>query len=566
MTNSNHMPVASTGGRLLVDALVANGVDLAFCVPGESYLAVLDALLDVPSLRLVTCRQEGGASAMAEAAGKLTGRPGICFVTRGPGATNASIGIHVARQDETPLLLFVGQVPRGQRGREAFQEVDFVQMFAPLAKWTVEIDAPSRIPEIVARAFAVATSGRPGPVVVALPEDVLSQSCPAAPGVVAAKARLGVDARDVEAVCTLLASAQRPLVIAGGGRWSAQAAHDLARFAQRNALPVIVDFRCQDFVDQRQASYIGDTGFRLSDHVRRTIVEADVVLALGTRLGEIATGGYTVFSVPQPAQRLIHVYPDPGELGRVYAAELAIVADPPAFVAALAASEPIAQATWPERARVLRAAFENDRQPRMVPAHGVDLAAAVEHMRAVLPDDAIVTNGAGNFSAWLQGYYEFRRFGTQLAARNGSMGYGFPAAVAAKIVRPERAVVAFVGDGDFLMSAQELATAMLADAPIVVIVVNNGMYGTIRMHQELAYPGRVIGTELRNPDFAAFARAFGAEAATIDETAAFAPAFDAALRSGKTTLLELRVDPELIVPRATIAEVRALARSHAATA
>ena len=566
MTNSNHMPVASTGGRLLVDALVANGVDLAFCVPGESYLAVLDALLDVPSLRLVTCRQEGGASAMAEAAGKLTGRPGICFVTRGPGATNASIGIHVARQDETPLLLFVGQVPRGQRGREAFQEVDFVQMFAPLAKWTVEIDAPSRIPEIVARAFALATSGRPGPVVVALPEDVLSQSCAAAPGVVAAKAHLGVDARDVEAVCTLLASAQRPLVIAGGGRWSAQAAHDLARFAQRNALPVIVDFRCQDFVDQRQASYIGDTGFRLSDHVRRTIVEADVVLALGTRLGEIATGGYTVFSVPQPAQRLIHVYPDPGELGRVYAAELAIVADPPAFVAALAASEPIAQATWPERARVLRAAFENDRQPRMVPAHGVDLAAAVEHMRAVLPDDAIVTNGAGNFSAWLQGYYEFRRFGTQLAARNGSMGYGFPAAVAAKIVRPERAVVAFVGDGDFLMSAQELATAMLADAPIVVIVVNNGMYGTIRMHQELAYPGRVIGTELRNPDFAAFARAFGAEAATIDETAAFAPAFDAALRSGKTTLLELRVDPELIVPRATIAEVRALARSHAATA
>lgn len=566
MTNSNHMPVASTGGRLLVDALVANGVDLAFCVPGESYLAVLDALLDVPSLRLVTCRQEGGASAMAEAAGKLTGRPGICFVTRGPGATNASIGIHVARQDETPLLLFVGQVPRGQRGREAFQEVDFVQMFAPLAKWTVEIDAPSRIPEIVARAFALATSGRPGPVVVALPEDVLSQSCAAAPGVVAAKAHLGVDARDVEAVCTLLASAQRPLVIAGGGRWSAQAAHDLARFAQRNALPVIVDFRCQDFVDQRQASYIGDTGFRLSDHVRRTIVEADVVLALGTRLGEIATGGYTVFSVPQPAQRLIHVYPDPGELGRVYAAELAIVADPPAFVAALAASEPIAQATWPERARVLREVFENDRQPRMVPAHGVDLAAAVEHMRAVLPDDAIVTNGAGNFSAWLQGYYEFRRFGTQLAARNGSMGYGFPAAVAAKIVRPERAVVAFVGDGDFLMSAQELATAMLADAPIVVIVVNNGMYGTIRMHQELAYPGRVIGTELRNPDFAAFARAFGAEAATIDETAAFAPAFDAALRSGKTTLLELRVDPELIVPRATIAEVRALARSHAATA
>ena len=566
MTISNGAANARSGGRVLVDALVANGVDLAFCVPGESYLAVLDALVDVPAIRLVTCRQEGGASAMAEAAGKLTGRPGICFVTRGPGATNASIGVHVARQDETPMLLFVGQVPRGQRGREAFQEVDIAAAFAPLAKWTVEIDDASRIGELVARAFAVATSGRPGPVVIALPEDVLSEPCSASAPVAGVKGRLGVDSRDVEAVRALLAAAERPLILAGGGRWNADAAADLARFAQRNALPVIVDFRCQDFVDQRDACYVGDTGFRLSDYIRRALVESDLVLALGTRLGEIATGGYSVFAVPRPAQRLVHVYPDAAEIGRVYQPEIGIVADPPAFVAALAAMAPVDAAPRRERSRGLRDAFETERRQRKTPAYGVDLGAAVETMRDALPDDAIVTNGAGNFSAWLQGYFEFRRYGTQLAARNGSMGYGFPAAIAAKLVHPGRSVVAFVGDGDFLMSAQELATAMLADAPVIVIVVNNDMYGTIRMHQELAYPGRVSGTALRNPDFAAFARAFGADAVTIDATPDFAPAFDAALRGGKTTLLELRVDPDLIVPRATIADIQTLARMAASPA
>ena len=556
-------PRARTGGRILVDALVANGVDLAFCVPGESYLAVLDALFDVPSIRLVVGRQEGGVTAMAEAAGKLTGRPGIAFVTRGPGATNASIGVHVARQDETPLLLFVGGVPRAHRGREAFQEIDIVAVFGPLAKWAVEIDDAARIPEVIARAFAVAMNGRPGPVVVALPEDVLSEPCSATDSAVATPVRAGVDPRDIDAVRAILSSARRPLVLVGGGRWNAQAAHDLGRFAERNALPVIVDFRCQDYLDQRHPSYVGDTGFRLTEHVERTLREADVVLALGTRLGEIVTGGYRVFAVPKAVQRLVHVYPDPAEIGRVYQPELGIVADPPAFVNALAEADALS-APWGERSRALRDAFEFDRRQRKAPAFGVDLAAAVEHMRAALPDDAIVTNGAGNFSAWLHGYFEFRRYGTQLAARNGAMGFGFPAAVAAKLVHPQRTVVAFVGDGDFLMSAQELATAMLANAPVIVIVIDNAMYGTIRLHQERAYPGRVSGTSLRNPDFAAFARAFGAEASAIETTADFAPAFDAAVASGKMTLLALRVDPNLIVPRATIDDVRALAALSAA--
>lgn len=486
---------------MLVDVLVANGVDLAFCVPGESYLAVLDALVDTPAIRLATCRQEGGASAMAEAAGKLTGRPGVCFVTRGPGAANASIAVHVARQDETPLLLFVGQVPTHQRGREAFQEIDIAQTFAPLAKWAVEIHAPERIEEIVTSAFAIALAGRRGPVVIGLPEDVLSASVAAAVPRAAAPARFGVDAAALAQTCAMLAEAARPLVLVGGGRWTAQAARDLATFAEANGIPVIADFRCQDYMDQRSSSYVGDTGFRLTEHVRSTLTASDCILALGTRLGEVVTGGYAVIAPPHPAQHLIHVYPDPDELGRVFGAELAIVADPPQFVAALAASRAPVAAPAATVTRRLRAAYETERSVGKQPAYGVDLAECMRYMRAVLPDDAIVANGAGNFAGWLHAFFEFRRYGTQLAARNGSMGYGFPAAIAAKILHPERTVVAYVGDGDFLMSAQELATAMLEEVPLVVILANNGMYGTIRMHQESAYPGRVSATTLRNPDF-----------------------------------------------------------------
>lgn len=547
-----------TAARALVDALVTNGVKLAFCVPGESYLAVLDALVDVPAIRLVTCRQEGGASSMAEAVGKLTGRPGVCFVTRGPGAMNASVGVHVARQDDTPMLLFVGQVPRGQRGREAFQEIDVVATFAPLAKWAVEIDDPSRIGEIVTRAFATAMSGRPGPVVIALPEDVLTTRVVGKPLAPAVAARVGVDPAALDAYRAMLAESVSPLVIVGGGSWNAAAAHHLVSFAECNGVPIVADFRCQDFVDHRSANYVGDTGFRLTEHVRRTIVESDLILALGTRLGELATGGYELLAVPRPRQRLVHVYPDAAELGRVYRADLPVVADPAQFASCLTRLELTDKPQFFERTRRLRAEYLSDRSNGKAPGFGVDLTAAIMHVRQALPDDAIVANGAGNFSAWLHTFFEFRQYGTQLAARNGSMGYGFPAAIAAKLVHPDRIVVAYVGDGDFLMSAQELATAMLADVPIVICVVNNAMYGTIRMHQEQTYPGRVSGTQLRNPDFAAFARSFGAEAEIVETTESFTDAFDRAIHSGKTTLIEMRVDPDLIAPKATIADLQAV--------
>jgi len=549
-----------TAARVLVDTLVTNGVELAFCVPGESYLSVLDALVDVPAIRLVTCRQEGGASAMAEAVGKLTGRPGVCFVTRGPGAMNASIGVHFARQDDTPLILFVGQVPRAQRGREAFQEIDVVATFAPLAKWAVEIDDPARIGEIVTRAFATAMSGRPGPVVVALPEDVLTARVSGKPFARAVSARIGVDPAALEAYHAMLAESTTPLVIVGGGPCNAAAAHHLVSFAECNGIPIVADFRCQDFVDHRSAHYIGDTGFRMTEHVRRTIVESDLILALGTRLGELATGGYELLAVPRPRQTLVHVYPDSAELGRVYRADLPVVADPAQFASCLTRLELTDKPQFFERTHRLRAEYLADRRRVKSPAHGVDLAAAVTHVRNVLPDDSIVANGAGNFSAWLHTFFEFRQYGTQLAARNGSMGYGFPAAIAAKLVHPERTVVAYVGDGDFLMSAQELATAMLADVAIIILVVNNGMYGTIRMHQEQAYPGRVSGTELLNPDFALYARSFGAQAETVETTEAFSAAFDRAVRSKATTLIELRVDRNLIVPKATIADLQSIRR------
>ena len=545
-----------TAARVLVDALVTNGVQLAFCVPGESYLAILDAL--VPAVRLVTCRQEGGASAMAEAVGKLTGRPGVCFVTRGPGAMNASIGVHVARQDDTPMILFVGQVPRGQRGREAFQEIDVVATFAPIAKWAVEIDDPARIGEIVTRAFATAMSGRPGPVVIALPEDILTTRVAGKPIAPAVSARIGVDPAALDAYHSMLAESTSPLVIVGGVPWNAAAAHHLVSFAECNGIPIVADFRCQDFVDHRSAHYIGSTGLRMTELVRRTIVESDLILALGTRLGELATGGYELLAAPRPRQRLVHVYPDAAELGRVYRADLPVVADPAQFASCLTRLELTDKPQFFERTHRLRDEYLADRKSVKSPDYGVDLAAAVTHVRRVLPDDAIVTNGAGNFSAWLHRFFEFRQYGTQLAARNGSMGYGFPAAIAAKLVHPGRIVVAYVGDGDFLMSAQELATAMLADVPIIILVVNNGMYGSIRMHQEQAYPGRVSGTELRNPDFAVFAQSFGAEAEVVETTGDFTAAFDRAVGRNATTLIELRVDRNLLAPKATIADLQSV--------
>ncbi|MGP6158179.1 MAG: thiamine pyrophosphate-dependent enzyme [Vulcanimicrobiaceae bacterium] len=547
-----------TGARVLVDALVRHGVELIFGVPGESYITVLDALLDSPSLHYVVCRQEGGATAMAEAHGKLTGRPGVAFVTRGPGATNASIGVHIARQDETPMLLFIGQVPRALRGREAFQEVDFATMFEPLAKWAVEVDAPERLGDVVARAFEVAASGRPGPVVVALPEDVLSATgSPPAP--LYDVRRPSASAATLDACRGLLAGAQRPLVLVGGGRWSERAALDLQTFAAQNALPVVVDFRCQDYFDNAHPCFAGYIGFGMREYEpgARALTHADTVLALGTRLGEVVTGTYRFLQPPRPKQRLIHVYPDPAELGRVYQADLPVAADPVGFAASLATLEPFDARTWAEATALAHAAYDAWSTPSFArPVAGTDMCAVVEYLRARLPKDAIVTNGAGNFAAWVHRFYRHRRYGTQLAARNGAMGYGLPAAIAAKLLHPERTVVSVVGDGDLLMTSQELATAALEGTAIVVIVVNNGMYGTIRLHQERRFPGRTSGTTLRNPDFVAFGRAFGAHAELVSSSQAFPAAFERAASAGRAALLEVQVDSEVILPGTTIDDVR----------
>jgi acetolactate synthase-1/2/3 large subunit len=547
-----------TGGRLLVDALIANGAQRAFCVPGESYLPVLDALYDVRDrLPLIVCRHESGAAIMAEAHGKLTGRPGIAFVTRGPGASNASIGVHTACQDATPLILFVGQVARAMRGRDAFQEVDLVAMFAPLAKWSAQIDAAERIPEFVARAFLTAESGIPGPVVIALPEDVLTArvGTPAHAAGPCPRACLRDDDRD--ALRAELARAQRPLVIAGGGSWSAAAAGDLAEFAASNALPVAVEFRCQDFIDNDHPSYAGVLGLGMPPALAALVREADVILALGARLGEVVTQGYTLLDVPQPQARLLHVGAEPGAIGRVYQPAFAAVADPRDAAAQLRRCAPLRDPVWAARTQAAHAGLLESRALPAPPAGGVDLAAFVAFLRERLPDDAIVVNGAGNFTIWLHRFFAYRRYGTQLAPRSGAMGYGLPAAIAAKLTHPQRTVVCFTGDGDFLMSGNELATAVMEDAAVVIVVVNNGMYGTIRMHQERHYPGRVLGTHLVNPDFAAYARAFGAYGETVGTSAGVAAAFERAVRSGGPALLELRVDRNALTPALTIETLRA---------
>lgn len=550
------MNASSSGGRLLVDALIANGVERAFCVPGESYLPVLDALYDVADkLELVVCRHESGATNMAEAYGKLTGRPGIAFVTRGPGATNASIGVHTAQQDGTPLILFVGQVARSMRGRGAFQEVDLVAMFAPLSKWAVELDDPARIPEIVARAFATAMSGLRGPVMIALPEDVLAASAATPPVTTAVPARARLHPADAARIRAELGRAERPLVLVGGGTWSAAAARDLATFAQRNALPVAVEFRCQDYLDNDHPSYAGVLGLGAQPAVSALARDADVIVALGARLSETVTDGYTLLDVPQPRARLVHVAADAAEIGRVYVPVLACVADPADAIAQLAAGDAIARPDWAARTSAAHLALERSRATR--PAErGVDLAAFIGGLSERLPADAIVVNGAGNFSIWLHRFFRYRRYGTALGPRSGAMGYGLPAAIAAKLVYPERCVVCFTGDGDFLMTASELATACMYGTALVIIVVNNGRYGTIRMHQERRYPGRVIGTELMNPDFAGYARAFGAAGFTAATTEDALAAFDDARQSNAPALLELSVDPELLAPARSVEELR----------
>ncbi|MCP8463359.1 thiamine pyrophosphate-binding protein [Pseudomonas sp. ZM23] len=542
------------GGQILVDALLQHAVDTVYCIPGESYLPVLDALHDARSIRTIVTRHEGAASNMADAYGKLSGRPGICFVTRGPGATHAANGVHTAMQDSTPMILFIGQVESAFKGREAFQEVDYRQMFGSLAKWTTEIDDIRRIPEIVARAFAVAQSGRPGPVVIGLPEEVLFGTATVAD---CAPARTIASAPADAALAELrerLARAERPLLIVGGTGWNAEACKALQRFAAANGLPVAASFRRQDLFDNRDEHYVGQLGFGASPRLTERVRDADLLLVLGSRLSETPTAGYTLVESPQPRQALIHVHADASELGRVYRADLPIQAGMPQIAAALADLEPLAERPWAQWTSTARAdylAYSTAAQTP-VPLDGVDLAQVVHHLSQTLPDDAVISNGAGNYAVWVHRFYRYRSPRSQLAPTNGAMGYGFPAAIAAKLRDPDRSVVCFAGDGCFMMYPQELATAVQFGAALIVIVVNNGMLGTIRMHQEREYPGRISATALHNPDFVALARAFGAHGELVERTEDFAAAFLRAQASGMPALIELRTDPRQITPQARL--------------
>jgi acetolactate synthase-1/2/3 large subunit len=538
-------------------------VDFAFGVPGESYLAVLDALYDAP-IRFVACRHEVGAANMADAYGKLTGRPGICMVTRGPGATHAAGGIHTAFQDSTPLILLIGQVGRDMMGREAFQEIDYRHMFGPMAKWVDQIDDPGRIPELVSRAFHVATSGRPGPVVLALPEDMLVEESDAPDAKPGAVIRVHPDPAHVERAREMLAGAERPLVVVGGAPWSVEAHDVLTAWCTESAVPVASGWRRQDYVDNSADAYVGHLALGADPRLAQRVRDADVLLVIGDRLSEITTAGYTLLDVPDPTQALIHVTPDPDELGRVYTPALAVTGSPDTFARALSALPPLEPGLREERTRQGRQDYLDNLRCLPMPGE-LDMGEVMAIVRARLPADAIFTNGAGNFSVWAHRFYEFRDYPTQLAPTSGAMGYGVPAAVAAKLLHPERDVVAIAGDGDFLMTGQELATAVQYDAPIVVLIVNNGMLGTIRMHQERHYPGRVSGTDLVNPDFGALAEAFGAHGAVVERTEDFAGAFDAALGAGRPAVIELRVDPEALTPRQSLTEIREQAIARLST-
>ncbi|TPK70943.1 thiamine pyrophosphate-binding protein [Mesorhizobium sp. B2-4-15] len=544
-----------TGGQLIVDALEAHGTDRIYCVPGESYLAVLDALHD-STIRTIVCRQEGGAAMMADCHGRLTGKPGICFVTRGPGATNASAGIHIAMQDSIPLILFIGQVASHAKEREAFQEVDYKRFFGDIAKWVVEIDDASRIPEFVTRAFAVATSGRPGPVVISLPEDMLT-SVVEAPAVLP---HTPVETRpgeaELDALETLLAKSIRPIVILGGTRWDTEAVARMRAIAEAWSLPIGCSFRRQMLFDHLHPNYAGDVGIGINPKLATAIKQADLLLLIGGRMGEMPSSDYTLLKSPYPDQTLVHVHADAGELGRVYRPTVAINASPSAFVEAFARRKPASEPVWAAETPKLHAAYLEWSTPPESGPGPVQMGPIMNYLEKMLPEDAILTNGAGNYATWVHRFHRFRRFGTQAAPTSGSMGYGTPAAVAAKELFPERTVVAFAGDGCFLMNGQEFATAVQYDLPIVVVVVNNGIYGTIRMHQEREYPGRVVATDLKNPDFASLARAYGGHGETVEKTSDFASAFERARASGKPSIVEIRLDPEAITPTRTMTQIR----------
>ena len=545
-----------TGARVLVDHLALNNVRNVFAVAGESYLAVLDALIDRPEIRLITCRQEGGAAFMAEAEGKLTGRPGVAFVTRGPGACNAAIGVHTAMQDSTPMILFIGQVALEQEGREAFQEIDYRAMFAPIAKWVAQINDAARIPELVSRAFHVAISGRPGPVVLALPEDMLTQVVSVGDASPMCKVQPAPAPGDVERLFALLSGAQRPVVIVGG-YYDDQSAASLRQFVEAWQLPVITSFRRQDTLDNDSQPYAGDLGTSADPALRQRLRQADLLLVIGARLGEITTQGYQQFKPGNPGPVLIHAHPSAEEIARVFHPTLGLQTAPGPLLDWLAKrtppARPLAWADWSRDLRQLHLAW------RTAPGHtqhALDLWEVFAWLARRLPQDAIITTDAGNFSGWSHRFLSYRRPGRQLGPTSGAMGYGIPAAIAASLIHPGRLVVANVGDGGALMTGQELATAMHHGAHPIILVFNNGMYGTIRMHQEQTYPARVSGTGLTNPDFALWAESFGAFAATVRRTEEFSAAFEAATVAGRVALIELQTDPEQITTRTTITRIR----------
>ncbi|MWL87392.1 thiamine pyrophosphate-binding protein [Cupriavidus sp. SW-Y-13] len=550
-------PSARSGGHVLVDQLRIHGTERIFCVPGESFLDVLDALHDESAIDLVVCKHEGAAANMAEADGKLTGRPGICFATRGPGATHASIGVHIAAQDSTPMILFVGQIARQYKGREAFQEVDYAAVFGSMAKWAAEIDDPARIPEMVARAFQVATSGRPGPVVLALPEDVLDGMVECADAAPYRAVAASPAAADAKALTAALAEAKRPLVIAGGANWTDAAVRDFAAFVNAWDLPVACAFRRQDVIDNRDPHYVGHLSLGVSPKLAERVKTADLIVAFGTRLGDIATDSYTLLDAPRPKQKLVHIHADSFELGRVYQAALPIHAGVEAGAAMLAALQAPAAKPWKDWTTGARAEHEAFVTPPKPHAEltGVDLGAAMAHLNQVLPEDAMLSNGAGNYTVWLHRFYAYKRPRTELASTCGAMGYGLPAGIAAKLRHPEKTVVCFAGDGCFLMYPQEIATAAAHGANLITIVVNNRMYGTIRMHQEKRYPGRQSGTAIVNPDFVEMARSCGAWAERVERTEDFAAAFERAMKAGKPAVLELVTDPLQITPAMRVTEL-----------
>jgi acetolactate synthase-1/2/3 large subunit len=551
-----------SGGQILIDALAAHEVDRVFGVPGESYLAALDAFYNARNkIEFTICRQEGGAAYMAEAWAKLTGRTGVCFVTRGPGATNASIGVHAAMQDSTPMVLFIGQVARDQADREAFQEIDYRAMYGPIAKWVAQIEDAARIPEYVNRAFHTASAGRPGPVVLALPEDMLRDMA-AVEDVAPAPPTLSYPGRpDMKALRDMLSEAARPLMIVGGAGWTSGTSKNIQAFAKANNIPTGAAFRRQDCFDNYDPRYVGHVGIGIDPALGKRVREADLIIVVGPRLGEITTAGYTLLEPPAPKQKLIHVHPDPNELNSVYRADLGIVSSMPAFAAAARATKPVEQRVWDDWAGEARADYLRFVEPVANPGP-LQMAEVVAWLNDKLPEDAILTNGAGNYSIWPHRFYRWSRYRTQAAPTLGSMGYGVPAAVAAKLAWPDRVVVSFNGDGCFMMNGQELATAVQYGAKAIFVVVNNGMYGTIRMHQERSYPGRVSGTELSNPDFAALARAYGANGEVVEKTEEFAPAFERALAADRPSLIELRIDPEAITPVATLSGLRKQARAR----